>query len=684
LRVLEDRRNMAGVHSHGGDVGGAEAAIAKLQEMCAGEVAEAKSSALKALCAGTDLQLHASAGKERIALYGAWLASVSGSSLVVCGTADEAAAIKGMLSECKVEATVAASTDEVKGALAAGGVVIGQVACVAGAFKGAGKPQVGRCVVDAVDSIVAELTLSDLESFLLSFRDANPEAQLVLISSEPSLNMSALSRRFHNDAKTCSIKGQNIESMEHLYYEVGTTLLAKPQVLCDLIELEGGASCIVFCNSPSDADFADVILKKRGLTSVKLIGYVPQIKLSKAIVQLQKKEVSVLVLTDVAARGVPLEDFDLVVNYSIPTDPEVYFHRYGSGAESKTKKVISLVAPMDMSNFHYLKKLGKLEFNQGELPSPEQLFVGKFAQLRSQAVEQGVLNDPTIVALVDKVLADEKSKEIIGLLLYNTMTVLPSMKTARASAQDDGGDDYESQEEEGSGDRRGGDRRGGDRRGGDRRGGGQGEGRGDNRNRRPQQHASDEFEDQRGQPEDDDQQPRRGRRRDQDGEGRGEGRGERGDRGDRGERGDRGPRQQRKPMAVDKEARLYVGAGSKQGLSKESLTNDLVNTCGLEAADVHRVSVRGLYSFVDVPEAAAAKVLEKLPDVSVRDSGKSYFVKKAVTLSIPREGGASEGDEGFQGEGFQHEGSHHEHQSEMPSHGVEESEGPTLLAVDDV
>jgi superfamily II DNA/RNA helicase len=102
-----------------------------------------------------------------------------------------------------------------------------------------------------------------------------------------------------------------------------------------------------------------VILKKRGIPSIKLVGYVPQIKLSKAIQQVQKGEISALVLTDVAARGVPLEEFDVVVNYSVPTDPEVYFHRYATETECKTKKVVSLVAALDLSNFHYLKKLGR-------------------------------------------------------------------------------------------------------------------------------------------------------------------------------------------------------------------------------------------------------------------------------------------------------------------------------------
>ncbi|MEY4669806.1 MAG: hypothetical protein RL518_2505 [Pseudomonadota bacterium] len=481
--------------------------------------------------------------------------------------------------------------------------------------------------------------------------------------------------------------------MEHIYFEVGTSLLAKPQALCDILELEAGHSCIVFCNSPSDADFADVVLRKRGVASLKLVGYVPQIKLSKAIQQIQKKEVGCLVLTDVAARGIPLEDFDIVVNYAVPTDPEVYFHRYSeSETDRKTKKVISLVAALDLSNFHYLKKLGKLEFVQKTLPTPEELFLAKFTQLREQAMEKALLSDAALGQLVDKVLGDGNARDIVALLLHNTMTVLPSLKAAPAA--DESGE-YAGEEDEEGGSRGRGGRQGGRR--GDRgdRGG---------RGRWQQEQGEEDFED------DDDsqarflgtaegQEERQGGRRDgRRGRDRGDrggdrqrgngGRQERGGRRDRGEQGDRGEReersseprqrQQRKPIVVDKEARLYVGAGATHGISSEALTQDVISLCGLNAGDVHRVSVRENYSFVDVPEAVADQVVEKLGDSSVPSTGSKYYVKKAVTLSIPREGAAegAQADGGFEG-GESHEahGSNEGHQAE---------EGPTLLAVDDL
>ncbi len=503
-----------------------------------------------------------------------------------------------------------------------------------------------------------------------------------------------------------------MQNMEHIYYEVGTSLLAKPQALCDLVEMESGHTCVVFCNSPSDADFADVILKKRGLASLKLIGYVPQIKLSKAIQQLQKGEITALVLTDVAARGVPLEEFNVVINYSIPSDPEVYFHRFAAEGETKTKKIVSLVSAMDLTNFHFLKKLGKAEFVQAEPPTPDQLFATKFNSLRQQALERAEAGETGFAELAQSVLGDEKAKEIISFLLNNTLTVIPALKAAVAPAREERSEFDEEEVEDEVGqpdfDRRDSGRRGGRDRGdrgdrGDRREsrggrGGRDRDRGDRGDRggrggdRDDRRGGGRFRDESF-GEDDDRQPayladeeggngegrrggRRGDRRERGGEGRGDDRGE-------GRRGRQ--REPRKPVVVDKQARLYVGAGSNQGLSKDDLAQQVVEACGLEAGDVHRVSVRGAYSFVDVPEKVADQVVEKMADVAVAGKGDKFFVKRAVTLSIPRDptpeelAAMKQRDEADSyGEGSDeraHEGVYDEDAGA--------DEGPTLLAVDD-
>ncbi len=653
-----------------------EAAKAKLQEGGSRDLCEAKMAALDNLCKGVDIQLYAAASSERTVTYGAWLSAVIGRTLVLCGSVEEGERITETLKGLGVNAVLVSDADDLKGAWTAeDACVTAPVSAVAAFLKSKTATIVAsRCVVDSVESILSRGPMSELEASLLGFRDTNPEAQIVLIGSEPSLNISALSRRFLREPQSCSIKGAAVQNMEHVYYEVETSLLAKPQALCDLIELEGGNSCIVFCNSPSDADFADVILRKRGIASMKLIGYVPQLKLSKAIQQLQKKEITTLVLTDVAARGVPLEEFAVVVNYSVPTDPEVYFHRYSPSAESQTKKVISLVAAMDISNFHYLKKLGKLEFVQGELPAPEQLFLGKFGQLRDQAIEKALINDSGIAAMVDKILSDEKARDITALLVYNTLSVIPSLKSAVSTSREEVQEYDEEEDDEGQ-----------QPQPGDRRRGRGPQGRDRDRDSR----ESRDSRDSRG-----NRGRRGGRSQDrsydsynQDGEGfhahpeeGGQGRrsSRRGGDGERGgESRERQPRQPRKPMVVDKEARLYVGVGKTHGVSDTGLTQDVVSLCGVEAADVHRVSVREFYSFIDVPEAVANQVIDKLGEHEAAGTGEKYFVKKAVTLSIPREGSAEELA------GAQDGGSYEEPEMGHPGHDDAGEEGPTMLAVDD-
>jgi hypothetical protein len=102
-----------------------------------------------------------------------------------------------------------------------------------------------------------------------------------------------------------------------------------------------------------------------------------------------------------------------------------------------------------------------------------------------------------------------------------------------------------------------------------------------------------------------------------------------------------------------------------------------VSLCGVEASDVHRVSVREFYSFIDVPEAVANQVIDKLGEHEAVGTGAKYFVKKAVTLSIPREG-ASEDSSNAQ-DGASYDDSHVAH----ASHDEGGEDGPTMLAVDD-
>jgi len=268
---------------------------------------------------------------------------------------------------------------------------------------------------------------------------------------------------------------------QHFYYEVSGDLLAKPNALCDALEAAGAHAAVIFCNSPSDADLVDVLLKKRGMKSQKLIGNVPPMVTSRALRELKSGELNALVVTDIASREIDVEQLELVVNYSMPSDPEVYLHRSSrSGPNNKLAKVISLISPLDIANFHYLKKFVDFEFTLLTPPSKEQLVSMKVQQLQREGAAAMVLNDPRLKEMTEQILADKSKEEIVALLLRNTLDLLPALKAAseERSSRGSHGAREEGFEEERSFDQGGGGGRDRRRGGRDDRGGRGGGGRG--------------------------------------------------------------------------------------------------------------------------------------------------------------------------------------------------------------
>ena len=414
---------------------------------------------------------------------------------------------------------------------------------------------------------------------------------------------------------------KKLSHIPNLYIEVGGDLLSKPGALCDLIEAEGAKATIVFCNTPSDADFLEVLLRKRGQKVRKLIGHVSQAKVLTTMEQVKDGEVSVLIVTDVAAQGIRLNMFDLCIIHATHSDPEMYLERTGqAGGEGESpKKVVSLIGPLDITHFHYLKKIVEFDIQKIELPGFEQLAGARVRNLREEAQSRGALKNEKIAPIARLILEDADKEEIVAYLLQNTLEVLPALSSAaepREVSSDEfrggrGGDRGE-RGERGRGDR--GDR--GDRgerdRGGDR--GDRGDRR-DDRGGRNEHSAKwqrgDDFSDEG----DDRQIPEESRRR-----------------------------QERFNAPAKKEIRFYLGHGSAQGFSQDSFMKLLEKHAAASVDQVKRYSEREYYSFVDFSEDTANTVLEGLKEATLQD-GSPLFLRRAIFIPVPREDEGERGDE---------------------------------------
>ena len=413
----------------------------------------------------------------------------------------------------------------------------------------------------------------------------------------------------------------------HSFFELSGELLAKPNALTDLIEGLGMPRTIVFCNSPSEADLTDVMLRKSGITSRKLIGFVPQSKITSAVSSLQSNETTALVLTDISAREIQLTGLGLVVNYSIHSDPEVYMQRAAVADEnSENLSVVSLITPLDLANFYALKKLVSVEFAKAEPPSKEEALTARVKALGRFAATKNYSTSERVAAMLPLILEDSNKNEILALLLHNTLEALPAALAAaqNATSQSERGREggYRDQEE--------GDRGYGDRRE-DRDGG-----RGGRNNRRDRRGGRDERRDD-GDRIDDQRQNL------DSGENQSEGNRERRGRRPRRDAREEGERTPYVPPAKD--LRLYVGHGTKDGVDSAKLIELVTTKAEVTADQIKRTITRDNYSFIDVAEAIAESVVAKVGEAEL-SGGRKVFIRKAVTISAPREERSREEDSG--------------------------------------
>lgn len=140
-------------------------------------------------------------------------------------------------------------------------------------------------------------------------------------------------------------------AVEQTFYEVDPS--RKQTTLAGLLFEQRPESCVVFCNTRRDVDEVAESLQHFGFTALALHGDMEQRDRDEVLVRFANRSCNVLVASDVAARGLDIDELATVVNYELPTDPDVYVHRIGrTGRAGKGGQVLSLVSPREISRAH--------------------------------------------------------------------------------------------------------------------------------------------------------------------------------------------------------------------------------------------------------------------------------------------------------------------------------------------
>lgn len=222
-------------------------------------------------------------------------------------------------------------------------------------------------VLDEADEMLDMGFREDIE-FLL--RDTPEERQTLLFSATMSKAILNLTRKFQNDPEFLKVvpKELTVPETQQVYFEVKEK--NKLDLISRLLDIYDPNLSLVFCNTKRRVDKLVSHLQVRGYLADGLHGDLSQNQRDRVMSKFRTGKIDVLVATDVAARGIDVEDIEVVFNYDVPNDDEYYVHRIGrTGRAGKKGKAFTFVSGKEIYQLRNIQRYTKTKIEQQEIPS---------------------------------------------------------------------------------------------------------------------------------------------------------------------------------------------------------------------------------------------------------------------------------------------------------------------------
>jgi len=226
-------------------------------------------------------------------------------------------------------------------------------------------------VLDEADEMLDMGFLDDINE-IFSYLPTN--RQTLLFSATMPAPIKVLAERILHNPKFISItKGETTNAdIEQLYYVIEES--ERDDAIIRLMDAEKTKKSVVFCRTKSEVDRLSNVLSSAGYLANGLHGDMEQRQRETVIKGFKSNSVKVLVATDVAARGIHIDNISHVFNYHIPFDPESYVHRIGRTGRAGTKgKAITLLTPLEFKELQRIKAKVGTTMEHAYVPSKNDL-----------------------------------------------------------------------------------------------------------------------------------------------------------------------------------------------------------------------------------------------------------------------------------------------------------------------
>ncbi len=239
-------------------------------------------------------------------------------------------------------------------------------------------------VLDEADEMLSMGFIEDIETIL---QETPAARQTALFSATLPNEIRRLSDRYLKNPESVTIQRQQVTvaAIEQRYYMVNER--DKQAALTRIFEMEDVTRGLIFVRTRAGTAQLASQLNSLGYPSEMLNGDMDQKAREQVLASFRREGSSMLVATDVAARGLDIDDISHVINYDLPPDPETYVHRVGRTARAGKKGIaIALITPKEVWRMRRVEGFIKQTITQTALPTPEEIAAHREQQLRDKVL----------------------------------------------------------------------------------------------------------------------------------------------------------------------------------------------------------------------------------------------------------------------------------------------------------
>lgn len=269
-------------------------------------------------------------------------------------------------------------------------------------------------VLDEADEMLDMGFVDDMEEIM---RNLPAERQTLLFSATMPRAILSLTKKYMKTPKSVTITKEEltVPLIEQYYFETKD----KIEGLCRLLDTEIDGKLIVFCRTKKGVDDLAVALASRGYMAEGLHGDLSQNQRDRVMKKFREGSCDLLIATDVAARGIDIDNITHVVNFDVPQDPESYVHRIGrTGRAGNTGVAMTFITPREFRQLKLIEKVAHTKIQRRQLPTAANVIERQRDQIISKmqtVLELNAYHD--YLPITESLLEDYPAEEIAAAAL---------------------------------------------------------------------------------------------------------------------------------------------------------------------------------------------------------------------------------------------------------------------------